>query len=136
MNTVRYQEELENIKRSLSESRKANQDVKIAELLTIKLPAKIQLAEATGDPKDEQQLRQLIEQIKKEIHEESIKTPVPENPINVLVQSIDRAMSENRRDDALASYRQLRQQYNMLPASEKLKHRQEGMRIHKLLSAK
>ena len=65
----KIKESYERFKHEISEARKNGKDVKIAEIIAMQLPAKIQLAEATGSEKDIEKADELLEAAKKELTE-------------------------------------------------------------------
>jgi hypothetical protein len=116
--------ELRDINLKISELRKAGLDVKIAELKVMNIPYKIQFAEVTKGYNDIEKINNMLGEVKSEIAniENANKTCINNNglnDINILINKINRAIGENRLQEAKSYYSESVRLYKKLKNANK-----------------
>jgi hypothetical protein len=132
--------ELNDIQLKLSECRKNGLDTKIAELKVMNIPHKIKLVEVTQSYKDIEKINNMLEDVKNEMI--SIEKSNPSNVINVdglkriniLISKINKALNENKLQEARSYYLESVRLYKKLKYEDKKKVFERLDKLREMLS--
>jgi len=136
---VKLKEEIEEIKKALTESRKKGYDVTIPSLLFMNLPAKLQIAAVTLDDKDIKKVKTKLNQLREELNVYNLESFKKEEGVNnkeidILVDNTKRLIENNNIQEAKTNYAKIEQLYKELPGDKKKQIFDKCAELHKKLS--
>lgn len=114
----------EEIKKKMSDKRKKDYDTKIAELKSININSKINIAIVTGDPKDIDKVNKLLDDIENEINNSKENEFHESNSLIRITTTINEVydlMGKKKIEEARKAYRQIQGMYTHLTKADKKK---------------
>ncbi|MCP3682410.1 MAG: hypothetical protein GY861_06930 [bacterium] len=140
--------ELKEIKDTISQARKAGVDTKIAEMLVMNIPSKILMVKATGEAKDIEKVRLMLQDANAEMGEykkESFKNAENEErtsgkggfeQFQALITTATSLLESGKTAEAHAVYTEIQQEYTKLPSDMKKQVFSDCVEIQKGLMKK